>query len=87
MGVGKSNILQRYYKGVFTRIANTIGVEFLTKKIYLPGLPPIKAQIWDTSGSERYRSIVTGHYRSAVGALLVFDVTDAESFESLNYWV
>ena len=43
MGVGKSNILQRYYKGVFTRIVPTIGVEFLTKKIYLPGTPPIKA--------------------------------------------
>jgi Ras-related protein Rab-11A len=63
MGVGKSNILQRYYKGVFARQVPTIGVEFLTKKIYLPGLPPIKAQIWDTSGSERYRSITTGHYR------------------------
>ena len=53
----------RYHKGVFTRMANTIGVEFLTKKVLLPDLPAIKAQIWDTSGSERYRSITTGHYR------------------------
>ena len=47
----------------------------------------MKAQIWDTSGSERYRSITTGHYRSAVGALLVFDLTDRESFEQLSYWL
>ena len=62
-------------------MANTIGVEFLTKKIQLPDLPPLKAQIWDTSGSERYRSITTGHYRQAVGALLVFDITDKASFD------
>ena len=47
----------------------------------------MKAQIWDTSGSERYRSITTGHYRQACGALLVFDVTDLDSYESLHYWV
>ena len=70
----------RYHKGVFTRMANTIGVEFLTKKIVLPDLPIIKAQIWDTSGSERYRSITTGHYRQAVGALLVCDITERETF-------
>ena len=87
MGVGKSNILQRYHKGVFTRRAPTIGVEFLTKKITLDGYPPMKAQIWDTSGSERYRSITTGHYRAAVGALLVFDLTDRDSFNQCDFWL
>ena len=96
MGVGKSNILQRYYtminlyryhKGIFTRISPTIGVEFLTKKIVLKNGTVVKAQIWDTSGSERYRSITTGHYRSAVGALLVFDLSDRESFDQLSYWL
>ena len=47
----------------------------------------ISAQIWDTSGSERYRSIVVGHYRAAVGAVLVFDLTDRESFDSLAHWL
>ena len=68
-------------------MANTIGVEFLTKKIILPDLPVIKAQIWDTSGSERYRSITTGHYRQAVGAVLVFDLTERETFNQLDYWL
>ena len=55
--------MTRYHKGVFTRMASTIGVEFLTKRIILPDHPVIKAQIWDTAGSERYRCITTGHYR------------------------
>lgn len=65
----------------------TIGVEFLTQEINLPGLPPMKASIWDTSGNERYRCITTGHYRKAVGALLVCDITERSSFESLDYWL
>jgi small GTP-binding protein len=47
----------------------------------------VSTHIWDTSGSERYRSIVTGHYRAAVGALLVFDVTDRETYECLDHWL
>ena len=65
---------------MFTRVSPTIGSEFLTKKIAIQDGTIIKAQIWDTSGSERYRSITTGHYRSAVGALLVMDITEVESF-------
>ena len=68
-------------------MASTIGVEFLTKRIVLPDHPIIKAQIWDTAGSERYRCITTGHYRQAVGALLVFDITERESFNNLDYWL
>ena len=59
----------------------------MTKKIVLESGTVLKAQIWDTSGSERYRSITVGHYRSAVGALLVFDLTDRESFDNLPYWL
>ena len=68
-------------------MASTIGVEFLTKRIVLPNKEVIKAQIWDTAGSERYRCITTGHYRQAVGALLVFDITERETFNNLDYWL
>lgn len=47
----------------------------------------VKAMIWDTSGSERYRAITVGHYRDALGAILVFDVTDQSSFHNLDYWL
>ena len=90
MGSGKSNILQRYLNNLFSRVAPTIGSEFLTKKIVLsdlPDKPQLKALIWDTSGSERYRSITTGHYRQAVGALLVMDITERESFDNLDFWL
>lgn len=53
----------------------------------MPDHPVIKAQIWDTAGSERYRCITTGHYRHAVGALLVFDITERDSFNNLDYWL
>lgn len=47
----------------------------------------IKIHLWDTSGSERYRSVSVGHYRDALGALLTFDITNRESFDALEYWV
>ena len=86
-GVGKSNILLRYMHNTFEETVPTIGVEFATKIITLPNSVRVKAQIWDTSGCEKYRSITTGHYRRAVGALLVYDVTNEESFEHLDFWL
>ena len=82
-----TTLIYRYHKGVFTRKASTIGVEFLIKRIIMPDGTVIKAQIWDTAGSERYRCITTGHYRAAVGALVVFDLTERDSFTNLDYWL
>ncbi len=47
----------------------------------------MKAQIWDTAGQERYRSIASSYYRGAVGALLVYDVTDRNSFNHVPMWL
>lgn len=44
----------------------------------------VRAQIWDTAGQERYRAITNAYYRDAVGALLVYDITSAKSFESIE---
>lgn len=87
MGVGKSNIVQRYVKGVFKNKSPTIGVDFMVKKVYLENETVIKAQIWDTSGSERYKSITTTHFRDALGALMVFDLVDKSTFHELDYWL
>lgn len=46
----------------------------------------VKLQIWDTAGQERFKSIVTSYYRNSVGIILVYDVTNRESFEHLNEW-
>jgi 50S ribosomal subunit-associated GTPase HflX len=47
----------------------------------------VKARVWDTAGQERFRAITRSHYRRADGALLVYDVSDAESFERLGEWL
>jgi len=47
----------------------------------------VKLQIWDTAGQERFRSVTRSYYRGACGALLVYDITDRESFNSVSGWL
>jgi len=86
--VGKTSFLTRYTKSVVNKNPQpTIGVEYSTKSIILKNGAVVKAQIWDTSGSERYKSITTAHYRKSVGALLFFDLTDRTSFDNTVSWL
>ena len=86
-GVGKSNIISRYTKNEFNyESKTTIGVEFATKALVQEN-KTIKVQIWDTAGQERYRSMASAYYRGAMGALLVYDITRASSFENLDKWL
>jgi small GTP-binding protein len=86
-GVGKSNIISRFTKNEFNlESKTTIGVEFATKVVEIEGRQ-LKVQIWDTAGQERYRSMASAYYRGAVGALLVYDITRASSFENLEKWL
>lgn len=87
-GVGKSNLLSRFTRDVFcTDEKSTIGVEFATRVLQMVDGKKIKAQIWDTAGQERYRAITNAYYRGALGAMLVYDVTRAESFENIPRWL
>lgn len=86
-GVGKTCLLARYRRDEFTYdTKHTIGVEFGTKELQIKGRT-VKAQIWDTAGQERYRAITKAYYRGAVGALLVYDITDRETFNNLKRWL
>ncbi|KAG0164479.1 Ras- protein Rab-11A [Apophysomyces sp. BC1034] len=86
-GVGKSNLLSRFTTNEFNlESKSTIGVEFATKNIEIDK-HTIKAQIWDTSGQERYRAITGAYYRGAVGALLVYDITRQSSFQNVTHWL
>lgn len=86
-GVGKSNVLSRFTRNTFNQDSkSTIGVEFATRTIQIDN-KAIKAQIWDTAGQERYRAITSAYYRGAVGALLVYDITKAVTFASLERWL
>ncbi|KAF4664489.1 hypothetical protein FOL47_005100 [Perkinsus chesapeaki] len=86
--VGKTHLLSRYIKGTLPRAPTaTIGVEFATRTVPLPVGGTVKAQIWDTAGQERYRAITSAHYRRAVGALLVYDVTRRNTFVNCSKWM
>ena len=62
-------------------------MEFATRTVPLETGGTVKAQIWDTAGQERYRAITSAHYRRAVGALLVYDVTNEKSFQAVQRWM
>ncbi len=86
-GVGKSCLLSRFVDNVFIQsYISTIGIDFKIKTILLDG-KKVKLQIWDTAGQERFRTITTAYYRSASGILLVYDVTDRESFDNVSRWI
>ena len=79
--VGKSNILSKYSKNIFNKSSkSTIGVELFTK-FYKYENKILKVNIWDTAGQERFTSMITTYYKGAKGALLVYDITRAKSFE------
>ena len=90
-GVGKTALTLRFSKDFFTEdYKMTIGVDFHVKTITINTLDgPIRAklQLWDTGGQERFSSIRPMYYRGSLGAVLVFDLTNAASFEHLPQWI
>ncbi|KAH0788109.1 small GTP-binding protein [Histomonas meleagridis] len=86
-GVGKTAILKRLVEDIFIEESqSTIGVEFDSTILNIDNRR-VKLQIWDTAGQERFRSIAKAYYRNAVGVILVFDITDRESFDELTSWL
>ena len=85
-GVGKSSLMNRFSDNIFNEtFINTIGVDFKIRTINMDG-KMIKLQIWDTAGQERFRTIVSSYYRGAHGIMVVFDITNKESFENIRMW-
>lgn len=85
-GVGKSALLKCFMGDPFDAgYTSTIGVDFEIKPVILDG-KTVNLQIWDTAGQERFRTITTSYYRSADAILMVFDLTDQQSFEQLEQW-
>ena len=81
---GKSSVLQRYVDNTFSdAYISTIGVEFRVRTLDVYG-KKVKLQIWDTAGQERFRAIAKSYYKGAHGFLLVYDITNKESFEKLQ---
>ena len=86
-GVGKSCIILRYTEDTFSvNLMNSIGVDFKLKNIEIEG-KKVKLQIWDTAGEERFRTITTSYYKGAHAILIVFDITEKDSFDHVKNWV
>ena len=85
--VGKTNIMKKYITNSFDiGSKSTVGVEFGSKILKIKD-KQIKAQIWDTAGQERYKSITSAYYRGAKGAFVVYDITNKNSFQSVDKWI
>lgn len=84
--VGKSSMIQRYCKGIFTKdYKKTIGVDFLERQIIVNG-EDFRLMLWDTAGQEEFDAITKAYYRGAQACVLVFSTTDRESFEAISSW-
>ncbi|XP_046385757.1 ras-related protein Rab-27A-like [Ischnura elegans] len=96
-GVGKTSFLYQYTDGVFnSRFISTVGIDFREKRLLYRSPNPegfqgrsqrIHLQLWDTAGQERFRSLTTAFYRDAMGFLLLFDLTNEQSFLEIRNWL
>lgn len=85
--VGKSNILMRYSENQFTEEHQaTLGAEFGAKNIEFNKLV-YRLQIWDTAGQENFRSITRAYYKNSVCAIVVYDITNRQSFMNVQDWI
>ncbi|XP_022450238.1 ras-related protein Rab-26 isoform X9 [Delphinapterus leucas] len=84
-GVGKTCLLVRFKDGAFLAgtFISTVGIDFRNKVLDVDGMK-VKLQIWDTAGQERFRSVTHAYYRDAHALLLLYDVTNKASFDSIQ---
>ncbi|XP_028323068.1 ras-related protein Rab-32-like [Gouania willdenowi] len=87
LGVGKTSIIKRYVHHIFSQhYRATIGVDFALKVLQWDHDTVIRLQLWDIAGQERYGNMTRVYYREAVGAMVVFDVTRASTFDAVLKW-
>ena len=86
-GVGKTNLINRFASDKFDINSKaTIGVEFVYKTLKI-NKEVIKVEVWDTAGQERYRAITSSYYKGAKGAIIVYDITNEDSFNNVESWM
>ena len=87
-GVGKSSILSRFLRNKFdSMFAHTVGVELESRMVDMGAGKMVKLQIWDTAGQERFKSVTKSYYRGAAGVVIVFDVTNRETYNAVAGWL
>lgn len=85
--VGKTSLITRFMYDTFDgNYQATIGIDFLSKTMYLDDRT-VRLQLWDTAGQERFRSLIPSYIRDSSVAIVVYDVTNRDSFQSTSKWV
>jgi len=85
--VGKTSVVIRYVQNSFNdKHITTLQASFLTKKLNIAG-KRVELAIWDTAGQERFHALGPIYYRDSNGAVLVYDITDEDSFQKVKNWV
>ena len=85
--VGKTCLLLRFTEDIFTdHHVSTIGIDFKTKLLVIDN-KNIKMQMWDTAGQERFKTLTKNFYKSADGIIVVYDITDENSFKNVRVWM
>ena len=85
--VGKTSILNKFkYENTEEKYTPTIGIDFLTKNVYLED-KTIRLIMWDTAGSERFKSLIPSYIKNANAIILAYDITSKSSFISLDKWL
>jgi small GTP-binding protein len=86
-GVGKTCLLIRFVRDTFDEdTQSTLGIEFLSKIIQTE-TRRIQLQLWDTAGQELFRTVTRGYYRGSAGALVLFDLSNRDSFDNVERWL
>ncbi|GKT36286.1 Small GTPase like protein [Aduncisulcus paluster] len=84
---GKTSIINRFIYSRFDVLYHpTLGLDFLSKSVYLEDRV-VNLQIWDTAGQEKFKALAASYVRDCVGAIVVYDITSRESFDSVRDWV
>lgn len=85
--VGKTSLITRFMYDTFDNTYQaTIGIDFLSKTMYLEDRT-VRLQLWDTAGQERFRSLIPSYIRDSSVAIVVFDITNRQSFLSTTKWI
>lgn len=86
-GVGKTSLITRFMYDTFNpQYAATIGIDFLSKTMYLDDRT-IRLQLWDTAGQERFRSLIPSYMRDSNVAVIVYDISNKKSFDAIDKWI
>ena len=87
INVGKTSILSRFIYGSYDNsYMPTVGIDFFSKNLFFED-KTIRLILWDTAGEERFRSLIPSYLKNADCIIIVFDITNKESFNSLSHWI